>query len=80
MEHEDIPIDVEATAQAIDNAAATALGLADKLQRAAASMREKQDITYATEVVLAVTNAIPNFRLELMVARPLREYELKTRK
>lgn len=72
-------IDVEPTAQAIDNAANVALALSLRLAQIAVSMREKKDVTYASEVVQEVTNAMSSFRLDLMVSRPVHEYQIKLR-
>lgn len=74
-----VELNVESTAQAIDNAANVALALSQRLTQIAELMREKKDITYASEVIQEVTNSMSNFRLDLMVTRPLREYQVKTR-
>lgn len=79
MENQEIELSVDATAQAIEHAAATALELSRTLERMAASMREKKDLTYASEAAAAIAGSIPSFRMELLVSRPMREYQLQFR-
>lgn len=66
-------IDVEPTAQKIDEMVSTAKRLVTELEYAAIKMRERNSLDYASEAVIAVVNAMPNFRLDLMVTRPMRE-------
>lgn len=74
-----VEINVEPTAQAIDNMANVALGLSQRLTQITASMREKKDVTYASEALQEVSGAMGGFRLDLMVTRPVREYQTKLR-
>lgn len=68
-------INVESTAIAIDRAAIVAADLSKDLNRIAESMRKSGDLSYATEVVSAIMNSMSKFRLDLMIIRPIREYE-----
>lgn len=72
-------INVEPTAQAIDNAARVALEFSRRLTQIATTMRETQDITRATEVVQEASNIMSALRLDLMVSRPLHEYQILER-
>jgi hypothetical protein len=74
-----LTINVEPTAEIIDAAANTALALSKSLERIAKLMRDKNDISFASEAAQEVATSMTNFRLDLLVARPLREYQLKTR-
>jgi hypothetical protein len=74
-----LTINVEPTAEVIDAAAKTALALSRRLEQIAKLMRDKNDITCATEAVQEIANSMTNFRLDLLVARPVREYQNKTR-
>ena len=73
-------IDVEPTAQVIDQAAARFRQAAVDLEQLAAKMRAKQDLEYAAEAISTAHNAIQNARLDLLVTRPMREYQLAVRK
>lgn len=66
-------INVEPTAEVIDQMARVAKDMSVTLERFAFNMRERKDLTYAAEVVSYVTNSTNSFRLDLMVTRPLRE-------
>lgn len=66
---------VEPTAQVIDQAAETFRRAAAELDGLAAKMRDKQDLSYASEAVNAALNVLRNARLDLLVTRSLREYE-----
>lgn len=66
-------INVEPTATIIDQMAKELNYRSDRLKLLAESMRTKEDLTYASEVVSEITNMIANLRLDLMVQRPLRE-------
>lgn len=72
-------IDVEPTAEAIDAAAKTALTLSKRLEQITKFMREKNDISHASEAVSEIATSMSNFRLDLMVARPVREYQIRIR-
>lgn len=66
-------MNVEPTAQIIDQMAKELVYRSERLKQLAESMRTKEDLTYAGEVVSEITNMIANLRLDLMVQRPLRE-------
>ena len=68
-------IDVEPTAQAIEDIANNLLHFANELQRTANSMRERKDISYAGEAQQAVKNCFANCRTDLLVIRPIRELD-----
>jgi len=68
-------MDVEPTAQIIDDMADRMRKYAEDLTKIAASMREKKDLNYAAEATNTVCNCIQNLRLDLLVTRPIREME-----
>lgn len=68
-------MNTEPTAEKIDEMARVMRQYADDLDRCAKKMRERGDLTYAAEAVNVVTNCFSNLRLDLMVVRPIREYE-----
>lgn len=70
-----MPIDVEPTAQTIDQAAERFRQAAVDLDRLAATMRERNDLEYAAEALVIAHNTLANSRLDLLVTRPLREYQ-----
>ena len=65
-------IDVEPTAQVIDTAAERFRQTADELNRLASRMRERNDLTYSSEAMMAILNVLQNCRLDLLVTRPIR--------
>ncbi|MDO8728376.1 MAG: hypothetical protein Q7K26_00625 [bacterium] len=74
-----LDINVEPTAEAIDAAAKTAFALSKRLEQIAKLMRDKNDISHASEAVQEIATSMTNFRLDLLVARPVREYQIKIR-
>jgi hypothetical protein len=70
-------IDVDPTAAAIDVAANNFRYVADRLESIATKMRERNDITYASEAVSEIVNAISNSRIDLLVTRPIRAFQTK---
>lgn len=68
-------IDVEPTAEAIDQMAERLRNAADELASTAKQMRTSKDLTLVAEAMNIVVNAIPNLRLDLLVLRPLRTYQ-----
>jgi DNA-binding ferritin-like protein len=68
-------INVEPTAEAIDTMAERVQRYSDELTSIAKRMREKKDISYAAEATNAAVNMLQNLRLDLLVSRPIREYE-----
>lgn len=67
-------INVEPTAQVIDQAAERFRQAAVELDRLALKMRESQDLEYAAEAISTAHNTLQNARLDLLVTRPMREY------
>ena len=68
-------IDVEPTAEVIDKMARQLRDNADELDRTARSMRDSGDITYAAEAMNCIQNIPMNIRTDLLITRPIREYE-----
>lgn len=64
---------VEPTAEAIDSAAKTLEEYAADLWRVSKRMREDGDISRVNEAINTCMNIMPNLRLDLFTARPLRE-------
>jgi len=64
---------VEPTAEMVDKMAKELIYRSEKLKNLAHQMREKNDLTYASEVAMEIVNLMSNLRLDLMVTRPLRE-------
>ncbi len=75
-----IKTDVESTAQIIDDMADNLIRASDDLKRLVLKMRENKDLTYAAEAINTITNCMQNLRLDLLVTRPLREYQQRTTK
>ena len=65
-------MDVEPTAEVIDKAATRFRETAAALDRIASRMRERVDLTYATEALSEIINAIQTSRVDLLVTRPIR--------
>jgi len=65
-------IDVEPTADTIDKAAIRFRETAESLVRIAAKMRERGDISYASEALSEMLNALQSSRIDLLVTRPIR--------
>lgn len=68
-------INVEPTAEVIDTMAKQLRDFADELDRIARSMRDSGDITYAAEAMNNIQNIPMNLRTDLLVTRPIREYD-----
>ena len=68
-------IDVTATAEVIEEMANNMEHYAAELRRHATKMRERNEITYAAEAIATVSNAFHNLRLDLLVVRPIREFQ-----
>jgi hypothetical protein len=67
--------DVEPTAEVISKMAQTLRGRAEELDRLASRMRETGNIDYASEAVSTYVNLVSELRLDLLIARPIRELE-----
>lgn len=68
-------INYEPTVDAIRKAATRALELSDELNKMASKCLLEQDLGYAEEAIAAITNAIPNFSMGLIVTRSVRELD-----
>lgn len=68
-------INTETTALAIDNMAHQAEDAAERFKYIAKQMRDKNDLTYASEAISEATNLMNLFRLDLLVTRPIREFQ-----
>ena len=66
-------IDVNPTAETIENAADMLEQAAKELRYQAAKMREESDLTRASQAINTLANIWQNVRLDLFVTRPLRE-------
>ncbi len=68
-------VDVCATSEAIHNMADTMRYFALELDKIADRMVEAGDLSYGGEALGCVSNCMLNLRLDLLVTRPVREYE-----
>jgi hypothetical protein len=68
-------IDVEPTANIIDAAAVNLRIAAKNLDSIAARMRERNDLSYASEATSELLNVLQNARMDLLVTRPIRALE-----
>lgn len=68
--------DVEQTARVIDDAAKIMRERAVALERIAANMRSRSDLTYAAEALSEIVNCPASCRVDLLIVRPLREFGL----
>lgn len=65
-------VNVEPTAEVIEEMAGVLEARANDLRNLAKSMRETNDLGYAAEAVSVIKNLTSNLRLDLLVTRPLR--------
>ena len=72
-------MDVEPTAEIIDQMSLKLHQYANNLKRLAKKMRQKKDLEYAQEAMQEIKNCFANLRTDLLVTRPMREYERKIR-
>ena len=68
-------VNIEPTAEVIDKMAKQLRDYADELDRTVRNMREKGDITYAGEAMNTIQSISMNLRTDLLITRPIREYE-----
>lgn len=68
-------VDVVSTAAVMADMATTMRKFADEIENLTIKMLDTQDISLASEAISAVTNCISNMRLDLLVTRPIREFE-----
>lgn len=66
---------VDSTVEVVDQIAGQLRRYADDIERIGKQMRERQDLTLASEVLCEIRNCFHNLRLDLLVSRPLREME-----
>ena len=66
-------------AEVMKNMAEQLRRAADELDRTNNTMMERQDITYAGEAMQVIKNCFFNLRLDLLITRPIREFERKIR-
>lgn len=66
-------INVEPTAEVIDQIAADMEHFAKEVRRMGKHMREREDLTYAAEAINTIRNCFANLRTDLLVTRPMRE-------
>lgn len=64
---------VEPTAEIVDEMVKELVYRSQRLEGIAKQMRQKNDLTYASEVVLEIVALLQNVRIDLMTTRPLRE-------
>lgn len=68
-------INVESTAQTIEDMASTIELFASSIRRQATRMRETNDLSIAADVANNVTGMLTNIGLDLLITRPLREMQ-----
>ena len=68
-------LDVEPTVEVINSIAKRFRDYANNLDRIAQKMRDRKDLEYASEAMQEVKNCFANLRTDLLVTRPMREYE-----
>lgn len=64
---------VELTAEVIDRMVTVLMDAACDLRRVAERMREKRDLSIASDAANTVMNIPHNLRVDLLVTRPIRE-------
>lgn len=65
----------KSTEDSIDHVIETFENTISELERIKKIMLEKRDLSYTGEVLNEITNCFRNLRIDLLVIRPLREYE-----
>jgi hypothetical protein len=68
-------MDIEPTAEVIDEMAETMRRFAESMSRTANKMRETGDLGYAAEALTDALACMNNMRMDLLVVRPLREFQ-----
>ena len=68
-------IDVEPTAEKIEEMASTIEYFASSIRRQATRMRETNDLSVSADVATEVACMFTNIRLDLLITRPLREMQ-----
>ncbi len=74
-EKRDQAVDVEMTAEVIDDMVRYLEGTIKTLKRLAEKMRERQRIDYASDAMQEVSNMFLNLRMDLLVTRPIRAFQ-----
>ena len=67
---------VQSTVEVMLDMSRTLRETADRIERHAEKMQETGDLEYASDAISAVTGMIPNLRLDLMAARPIRHLQI----
>ena len=68
-------VDVKPTVEVILAMSNNMEDYAKELRRIANDMNESGDITYAAEALQAIVNCSSNMRMDLLVSRPIREFQ-----
>ena len=68
-------VDVKPTVEVILAMSNNMENYAKELRRIANDMNESGDITYAAEALQAIVNCSSNMRMDLLVSRPIREFQ-----
>lgn len=72
-------IDIEPTVKAVADIVNTLKNFADEINRINMKIIETKDVSRTAEVLNSVTACFNSLRLDLLVNRPLREYEKLTK-
>ncbi|MDF8362040.1 MULTISPECIES: hypothetical protein [Achromobacter] len=72
-------LDVEPTAEILDKIAEVLCEAYGNVAKYAAQLRETKDLELATQAMHDVVQLQSKMRLDLLVARPLRQYQLAAR-
>jgi hypothetical protein len=73
-------LDIEPTADQVSKMARILRERANELEHLATRMRETKSFDYASEAMNVIVNTIPELRLDLLVARPVRVLDAVVRK
>jgi hypothetical protein len=68
-------VDVKPTVECINGIARYLRETADRIDKIAEKMYKTKDITYASEVMYEITGIFLNARLDLLITRPIREFQ-----
>lgn len=68
-------VKTESTAEVIRNMASELKDTGDRLERLADDLENQGDWLAVSEALSLVTGVIPNLRLDLLAARPIREFQ-----
>jgi hypothetical protein len=76
----EIEMETKPTVEVMMEMAGRMRDYADNMERVAQKMEEREDLTYASEAIGVIQNLFLNLRIDLLVTRPMREYERKQNK